>query len=95
MKTKCVMVCRPYRYRDTMFEYRSIQELNGLDTSQSLATLHWLSICSSTADSLSLKFNSQKSCCLACGPRYNDVIEPVNLGIGIIDWCSNFKYLGV
>ena len=85
MKTKCVTVCRPYRYQDTMFEYRSFQELKGLDTSQSLATLHWLSICFGTANSLSLKSNCQKSCCLACGPRYNDVIDPINLGIGIID----------
>ena len=54
-----------------------------------------LDVCSSTADSLSLKFNCQKSCCLAFGLRYNDVIEPMNLSMGAIDWCSNVKYIGV
>ena len=44
-----------------------------------------LDICSSTADSLSLKVNCQKYSCLAFGPRYNDVIEPMNLGVGTID----------
>ena len=57
---------------------------------------HLFYICSSTDSlslSLSLKFNCQKSCCLAFDPRYNDVIEPMNLGIGVIDCCSNVKYL--
>ena len=53
-----------------------------------------LDICSSTADSLSLKFKCQKSCWFAFGTRYS-VIEPMNLGIGVIDWCSNIKYLRV
>ena len=53
-----------------------------------------LDICSSTADSLSLKCNCQKSSCLTLGHRYNDVIEPMTIGIGVNDWCSNVKYLG-
>ena len=57
--------------------------------------LRLLDILFGTADSLSLKFTCQKSCCLAFRPRSNDVIERMNLDIGAMDWCSNVKYFGV
>ena len=54
-----------------------------------------LDICVSVAESLSLKFNANKSFCLAVGGLFMEATKPLSLASTPIYWTSSIRYLGV
>jgi hypothetical protein len=54
-----------------------------------------LTCCFNTSKELSLKFNCDKSCCIAFGPRAKLNLPHLVLGDGILQWCTSIKYLGI
>jgi Reverse transcriptase (RNA-dependent DNA polymerase) len=54
-----------------------------------------LDVCVEVADVLSLKFNANKSYCIAVGKYFNKPVTDMNLGSSVIHWVDSIKYLGV
>jgi len=54
-----------------------------------------LDTCVQISNELLLKFNANKSFCVAIGRLYNLVSDPMRLGSESIQWVSSIKYLGV
>src|SRR6266536_4369530 len=44
---------------------------------------------------LGLKFNCSKSNCIAFGPLYNAHIDSMTIGTDVVNWTTEFKYLGI
>jgi hypothetical protein len=51
--------------------------------------------CTNVTKDLRLKFNCDKSCCIAFGPQARSQLQQLCLGSGLLQWCTNVKYLGI
>jgi len=64
--------------------------------SASIQGLHkLLTCCFVTSNELRLKFNCDKSCCIAFGPRASLKLPRLVLGNDDLQWCNSIKYLGI
>jgi len=64
--------------------------------SASIQGLHkLLTCCFVTSNELRLKFNCNKSCCIAFGPRASLKLPRLVLGNDDLQWCNSIKYLGI
>ena len=51
--------------------------------------------CSNVSKDLRLRFNCDKSCCIAFGPQARSQLPQLGLGSGLLQWCTSVKYLGI
>ena len=51
-----------------------------------------LDLCAEHADELDIVFNAKKSCLFTVGRGFKDIISPLSLGGGMVNWVMKFKY---